>query len=168
MDSSFATFVGQELAEELGQALGRIEHCVGQLSDEQLGWRPRDDMNSVGNLVLHLTGNIRQLIIVALGGGADTRDRQAEFDERRPFQREALLLNLRAAITEASRLLTSQSVEDWLRIRSIRGTEMSGLLCAIRSVAHFRGHTQEIIHITRMVIGEHYHYAGPPPGKPRG
>ena len=79
-----AALVGRELADELGQAMGRIEHCLAQLTDTQAWWRPRADLNSVGNLVLHLTGNVRQLIGSELGGAPDARDRQAEFDARGP------------------------------------------------------------------------------------
>ena len=80
MTDDTAALMGRELADELGQALGRIEHCLSQLTDAQTWWRPRADLNSVGNLVLHLAGNVRQLIGSELGGAPDARDRQAEFD----------------------------------------------------------------------------------------
>ena len=52
-------------------ALERIKHCFGQLTDEQVWGRSRPDMNSVANLLLHLTGNVRQWIVGGLGGAAD-------------------------------------------------------------------------------------------------
>jgi hypothetical protein len=74
-----AAAVGTEAANELTSALGKIKHCLGQLSDEQVWWRPRPSLNSIGNLILHLCGNVRQWIVGGLGGAADSRDRPAEF-----------------------------------------------------------------------------------------
>lgn len=164
MTDALATAVGRELADELGQALERIEHCLGQLTDDQVWWRPRADLNSTGNLVLHLTGNVRQFLVSGLGGAADTRDRQAEFDERRAIPKAELLAGLRAAVGDARAALTRQTADDWGRARPVQGKDATGLWAAVRSVAHFRGHTQEIIHLTRTILGDRYRFAGPPPG----
>ncbi len=164
--SDVAALAGRELADELGQAFGRVEHCLGQLTDEQAWARPRADLNSVANLVLHLAGNVRQLIVSGVGGAADSRDRQAEFDERRPLPRAELLARLRAAVDDASAALVRQTADDWARVRPVQGKPATGLGAAVRSVAHFRGHTQEIISMTRALVGDAYRFAGPPPGGP--
>ncbi len=161
-----AALVGRELADELGQALGRIEHCLAQLTDAQAWWRPRADLNSVGNLVLHLAGNVRELICSELGGAPDARDRQAEFDAREPIPRADLLAGLRAAVADAAAVLTGPAAADWARACSFRGQPATALGLAVRSVAHFRGHAQEVIHLTRTVLGDTYRFAGPPPGGP--
>ena len=159
-----AALVGRELADELGQAMGRIEHCLAQLTDTQAWWRPRADLNSVGNLVLHLAGNVRQLICSELGGAPDTRDRQAEFDARGSVPRAELLTALRAAVADATAVLTGPA--DWSRACMFRGQPATAPGLAVRSVAHLRGHAQEIIHLTRTVLGDAYRFAGPPPGGP--
>src|SRR5262245_59859658 len=76
-----AAAVGTEAANELTGARGKIKHCLGQLSDEQVWGRSRPSLNSIGNLVLHLCGNVRQGVVAGLGGAADRRDRPAEFAE---------------------------------------------------------------------------------------
>ena len=63
MESSLSETIARDFADELAQGLSRIKHCVDQLSDEQIWWRPSDAMNSVGNLMLHLSGNVRQWIV---------------------------------------------------------------------------------------------------------
>ena len=166
MSDDTAALVGRELADELGQALDRIAHCLGQLTDEQAWWRPRADLNSVGNLVLHLAGNVRQLIGSGLGGAPDDRDRQAEFDARGPVPRADLLAALRAAVAGATAILTGPATRDWSRACSFRGQPATALGLAVRSVAHFRGHAQEVIHLTRTILGDAYRFAGPPPGGP--
>jgi hypothetical protein len=70
-----ATAVGTEAANELASALTRIKHCTDQLNDERIWRRSQPALNSVGNLILHLCGNVRQWIIAGIGGAADVRHR---------------------------------------------------------------------------------------------
>ena len=62
--------------------LPKLLHCVERMSDEDLWWRPNDVSNSVGNLVLHLCGNLRQWIVSSIGGAEFQRDRDGEFSRR--------------------------------------------------------------------------------------
>ena len=151
----------EAFASELDAALGRIVHCVDQLADEQVWWRPRADMNSIGNLLLHLAGNVRQLFASVLGGAADVRDRPAEFAARDTIPKAELLRRLTEAVTTAKTALAGASVENLCRVRKLYNDDLTGLQIVVRSTAHFRGHTQEIIHLTRTILGENYRYAGP-------
>jgi hypothetical protein len=156
------------MGQELGDALDRIRHCLDQLTEAQVWWRPADDMNSIGNLLLHLTGNIRQWVVSALGAVPDRRDRPAEFAERRALPTAEVWSALEAAVSEARRVFAAQSAEDWMRVRRVQGYEISGLGAAVHSVAHFRGHTQEIIHLTRTQLGAAYQYAWVPATREQG
>jgi len=69
----------------LTKALDRIKHCLGQLTDEQIWRRESDAMNSIGNLILHLCGNLRQWIVAGIGAEKDVRQRPKEFSERGPI-----------------------------------------------------------------------------------
>jgi hypothetical protein len=69
-----AAFVGTEAAHELESALERINHCLGQLNDEQVWRRSKPSLNSIGNLILHLCGNVRQWIVAGLGGATDNSE----------------------------------------------------------------------------------------------
>ena len=148
--------VGAAAADELSSALARIEHCISQLSDEQVWSRSGDGLNSIGNLVLHLGGNVRQWIISGLGGVPDTRNRPAEFAENGPIPKTELLVGLRTIVDDAKAVLASLSAEQLTRARRIQGFEMTGLDAIFNSVPHFRGHTQEIIHMTRSLLGDKY------------
>jgi len=55
----------------------RLRTCVESLSDEQVWWRPNEASNSIGNLILHLNGNVRQWLVASFRRSADTRDRPA-------------------------------------------------------------------------------------------
>jgi hypothetical protein len=132
-----AAAVGREAAKELASALARIKHCLGQLTDEQVWWRSRPSLNSVGNLILHLCGNVRQWIIAGLGGAADVRDRPAEFSERAPLPKEKLLRKLEAVVDEARAVLARQTARHLLEARRIQGFDVTGLVAIFDSVPHF-------------------------------
>jgi hypothetical protein len=157
-----AAAVGTEAGHELTSALARITHCLGQLTDEQVWWRSGSSLNSIGNLVLHLCGNLRQWILAGLGGAADVRDRTAEFAERGPLPKAVLQLTLNAVVNEAKAVLGRMTAHQLLEVRRIQGFTVTGLAALFDSVPHFRGHTQEIVHLTRLQLGEAYRFAWMP------
>jgi Protein of unknown function (DUF1572) len=157
-----ASAVGGEAGNELTSALAKIKHCLGQLTDEQVWWRSRPSLNSIGNLILHLCGNVRQWIVAGLGGAADGRDRPAEFSERGPIPRDELLRRLEDVVDEARTVLARQTARQLLEARRIQGFDVTGLAAIFDSVPHFRGHTQESIGLTRLQLGDAYRFAWAP------
>ena len=157
-----ATAVGTEAANELASALGKIKHCLGQLTDEQVWWRSRPSLNGIGNLILHLCGNVRQWIVAGLSGAVDCRDRPAEFAERGPIPKEELLRKLEAVVDEARAVLARQTARQLLEARRIQGFDVTGPAAIFDSVPHFRGHTQEIVSLTRLQLGDAYKFAWAP------
>src|SRR5262245_52783773 len=129
-----ATAVADEASHELGAALKRIDHCLSQLSDEQVWSRPRPEMNSIGNLILHLCGNVRQWIIAGIGGAPDDRRRPAEFAERGPIPRAQLQERLQATVREAQAALSALTPADLLAPRRIQGFDMTALRAIFDSV----------------------------------
>src|SRR5438477_10047953 len=69
-------------AERLAKLCERVETCLGKLTPEQVWMRGSENDNAIGNLVLHLNGNVRQWMVSGVGGAKDIRVRQAEFDAR--------------------------------------------------------------------------------------
>lgn len=157
-----AAAVGKEAAHELTSALARIKHCLGQLTDEQVWRRSHPAMNSIGNLILHLCGNLRQWIVAGLAAGTDTRNRPAEFSERGPIPKDELLRKLETTVSEARAVLERQSARAIMELRRIQGSDVTGLAAVFDSVSHFRGHTQEIVHMTRSQLGDAYEFAWQP------
>jgi hypothetical protein len=149
-------------------ALAKIKHCLGQLTDEQAWWRSRPSLNSIGNLILHLCGNLRQWIVAGLGGAADGRDRPAEFAECGPIPNDELLRTLEAVVDEARAVLARQTARQLLEARRIQGFDVSGLAAIFDSVPHFRGHTQEIVGLTRLQLGDAYKFASAPTAPEQG
>ncbi|MGA3324937.1 MAG: DinB family protein [Terriglobia bacterium] len=133
--------------------LPRIISCLKQLSREQLWWRPNEASNSVGNLVLHLTGNVRQWIISGLGGTPDVRQRDKEFSERGPLPRRVLATRLRKTVEEACRVLGRLSPEHLARVHSIQKYRVTGMEATFHVAEHFSHHAGQIILLTKMLTG---------------
>jgi hypothetical protein len=157
-----AAAVGTAAAHEMDSALSRIKHCLGQLNDEQVWWRSQPSLNSIGNLILHLCGNVRQWIVAGVGGASDVRNRPAEFAERGPIPKDELVRRLEAVVEEAKRALAGVTAQQLVEVRPIQGSDLSGLAAIFNSVPHFRGHAQEIIHMTRLQLGDAYKFAWTP------
>ena len=148
--------VGKEAAHELSDALGKIKHCVDQLDDARVWSRPHPSTNSIGNLLLHLEGNLTQWIVCGIGGAEDHRNRPAEFAEQGPIPKSNLIRRLEIAVANARAAFERLSGDELMRVRRIQGFDVTGLAAVFHSVPHFRGHTQEIVHLTRMILGDEY------------
>src|ERR1700737_34159 len=105
MDEIGRTFIGSSRAYFAEDYLPKIERSLELLTEEQIWWRANPQSNSVGNLLLHLSGNVRQWIVCGLGGARDDRDRDSEFAERGQIPRDELLARLKQTLSEADAAL---------------------------------------------------------------
>ncbi|PYS75732.1 MAG: hypothetical protein DMF66_18635 [Acidobacteria bacterium] len=156
-------FVEEARRHLLGDYLPKIERCLERLTDEQVCWRANEQSNSVGNLLLHLEGNVRQWVVSGLGGANDRRARDREFNERTRLPRERLLSALRATLEEADGVLARLDPSTILEGRSIQGLEVTALAAVFHVVEHFSMHTGQIILLTKQLTGgdlAFYDFAG--------
>ena len=136
------------LSEDL---LPKIERCVALLSDEQIWWRPNAESNSIGNLLLHLSGNARQWIVCGLGGDTDARDRDSEFAQREAIPRADVLARLRQTIREVEATLAKFDMDRLVEKKTIQGLEVTALGAILHVVEHFSMHTGQIILMTKIL-----------------
>jgi uncharacterized damage-inducible protein DinB len=134
--------------------LPRIRAAVSRMSEEDLWWRPNEASNSVGNLVLHLSGNVRQWIVSAVGGAEDVRRRQEEFEQRSPITTEALLDRLTRAVEDATEVIASLPPERLLESVQVQGRTVSVLEAIYHVVEHFSMHTGQILYVAKLRSGE--------------
>jgi uncharacterized damage-inducible protein DinB len=130
--------------------LPKIERCISLLSDEQIWWRANPASNSIGNLLLHLSGNVRQWIVVGLGEAVDARDRDAEFAQRETIPREAVINQLRQTLAEADQTLAAFDAARLLEHFRIQSMDVSALEALFHVVEHFSMHTGQIILLAKM------------------
>ncbi len=150
---------------ELQANLGKIEKSVARLTQDQVWARRHENENSVGNLLLHLAGNVRQWIISGVGGVSDDRDRDSEFAQRESLPTDDLLARLRQTIEEADAVLAQADGMDLLEKRRIQVFDVTLMQAIYHCVEHFSGHTGQIIWVAKNVSGEEmgfYRYLGDP------
>jgi uncharacterized damage-inducible protein DinB len=132
--------------------LPKIRAAVEQLDEADLWWRPNEQSNSIGNLMLHLAGNIRQWVVSGIGGAPDRRDRDAEFDRREPLTRAQLLATLTAAVQDADAALAG-SADRLGEHRPVQGRDVTGFEVIYHVVEHFAMHTGQILYIAKLRSG---------------
>lgn len=159
-------FVAQARHSLQAHHLPRVTGCLEMLSEKQVWWRPNEASNSVGNLVLHLEGNVRQWIISGLGGAPDRRQRDREFAERGPLPRRTLIRRLRRTVNEACRTLERLSAPELARPRSIQRFRVTGFEAIRHVTEHFAHHTGQILYITKLQRGRDLGFTRLP-GAPR-
>jgi len=142
--------------------LPKIERCLAGLSDEDIWWRPNEASNSIGNLLLHLCGNVRQWIVGGVGGRAFERERQREFDERERIPAAELLDGLRSVVAEADAVIDGLDAEALAGERSIQGYDVNVLTAVYHVVEHFSMHTGQIIFLCKTRGGEDLELWRPP------
>ncbi|HTA27272.1 MAG TPA: DinB family protein [Bacteroidia bacterium] len=129
----------------------RIEKSFLLLKDEDIWKRPNDASNSIGNLVLHLCGNITQYIISSLGGKPDNRLRDLEFSTQSGFTKDEVFAKLRCVIKEATEIIQNVSEEELMRVRSVQGFDITGIAIIVHVVEHYSYHTGQIAFWTKLI-----------------
>ena len=134
--------------------LPKIERSVERLTEEDVWWRPNDASNSIGNLLLHLHGNVTQWILGGVGGKEHLRDRQQEFDERTHIAVRELLEKLRSVVEEADEIIRGLDDAALLSRRQIQKYDVTVLEAVYHVVEHFGMHTGQIILLAKARTGE--------------
>ena len=151
----------EEACRRLEENRVRIHACAARLSEAQLWHRPNAHVVSVGNLILHLTGNVRQWINSTLGDEADHRERDKEFNTTGPLEREQLLADLDKVVMRAMRVIQSLGQEELERLWLVQGFRESGTAIVLHVVEHFSYHTGQITLHTKLLLDiDTGYYAG--------
>jgi uncharacterized damage-inducible protein DinB len=145
---------------KLRQNVDRIDKCLARLSEEQIWSRGHESENAVGNLLLHLAGNVRQWIISGVGATPDTRDRDSEFNASSGASKVELLAALRATVEEACRVIEPLTPERLTAVIHVQKYDTSILEAIYHVVEHFGQHTGQIIFATKLLTGEELGFYG--------
>jgi uncharacterized damage-inducible protein DinB len=134
---------------KLRQEFAHLDACVQRLTPEQVWMRGGEAQNAVGNLLLHLTGNVRQWILAGVGRQVIVRDRDGEFAARGGVAPEVLRQGLQDAVNGAVRVIEGLPAERLTEQVVIQGHDVSVLEAIYHVVEHFSGHTGQIILLTK-------------------
>lgn len=136
-------------AQTLRSYLPKVTEAVELLSEEEIWARPGDASNSVGNILLHMAGNVRQYLISGAGGVLDVRNRPGEFAAREGASKTELLDRLEQTVVEACTVLEHLDSELLLEVREIQNRKISLLDAIFHSTEHFCYHAGQIIYIVK-------------------
>jgi uncharacterized damage-inducible protein DinB len=144
--------------EFIDQAVNRLEEntpkikkCLDELSEPEIWQRPNASSNSVGNIILHLCGNITQYILSSLGDIEDKRERDKEFSTKGGMRKDELLAKLKATVDHAILIIKNINPNELPRVRSVQGYELSAIGIIIHVVEHYSYHTGQIIFWTKLL-----------------
>jgi uncharacterized damage-inducible protein DinB len=130
----------------------KLRKTVDALPDELLWWRPNEQANSVGNLLLHLEGNVRQWIIGGVGGASDVRNRATEFAAREGATKRDLLARLENTLDEADAVLARLRPEQLVEGRRVQTRDVTVLEAIYQVVQHFSLHLGQIILVAKAQV----------------
>jgi uncharacterized damage-inducible protein DinB len=147
--------------------LKKIRLSVAVLDERSVWARTNEASNSIGNLLLHLAGNVRQWIVSAVGGAPDVRDRASEFAQRTPLPAADLLERLERTLDDADRVLASLTMDDLHARRTIQGQEVSVLEAIYHVVEHFSMHTGQIILLAKAEAADRVRFYDMVDGHPQ-
>jgi len=153
--TKLSTLVSAGLAQHYERVRQKIHSLVGPLSEEQLWHRPYGYGNSVGHLLLHLTGNLSYYIGAKIAGTGYVRDRPMEFADTSKRPKDEVLRALDTAVDLVLKTVKAQSPEDWQAPIEAVGAEdvkdRFGMF--VRCAAHFDHHAGQIIYLCKELSG---------------
>ncbi|WP_260705138.1 DUF1572 domain-containing protein [Edaphobacter flagellatus] len=139
---------------KLEQMTGYLTTCLQKLSDEQIWERHGAHENAIGNLVLHLCGNMRQWIMHGVGGATDVRVRDAEFSAADGLTASELIDLFKSTVWEARFVIDSLPAERLVERTTPQGRNVSMLEAIYQVVGHVQQHVGQIILLTKQMTGK--------------
>lgn len=144
-----AALVAQAHQRLVDEGLLRLDKCLANLTEQEIWHRPNENTVSIGNLLLHLAGNVRQWVCAGIGGQPDIRQRPLEFSETGPIPAQQLMTNLRKAVEDALRVLDGFDPAQWLSLRKVQIYERTPLSILIHVIEHFSYHVGQVTYAVK-------------------
>ena len=142
-------------------AIFRLEENVRMISialskvvEEELWTKQNQSLNTLGNQLLHICGNMTQYIVSGLGGNPDERNREEEFSIEDGFTKDELLQRLLLTVQTSTTIIDDATPENLLKKRKVQGFDLSGIGIVLHAVEHFSYHTGQIAMQVKLVIDQ--------------
>ena len=149
MPDTVDTFLLQHITTRLGAEFpSQVEHCLDVLSEEDVWWRPHEQSNAVGNLVLHVAGSNRHFIEHVIAGEPGVRDRDAEFAARGGPAKADLLKVWSDTAARVDAVLRTLTADRLIQPTSDRNRPVAEVLLHVTH--HNALHIGQIVWITKL------------------
>jgi uncharacterized damage-inducible protein DinB len=143
--------LGQRLAAYYEYVAAQMHQWVDPVSNEQFWRKPYPYGNSIGHLVLHLTGNLNYYIGARVAETGYVRDREREFTDRQPPSKEEALRAFDTTIAMVVATIKKQRAEDWGKAYTAeREPEAKDRMqIFVRCAGHAYHHVGQMVYLTR-------------------
>ena len=143
--------IARDLSAYYAMVREQTHQWVDPLAEEQLWQRPFAHGNSVGHLLLHMTGNLSYYIGARVAENGYVRDRDREFNETELKPKAAVLAAFDRAIAMVIETIEEQSAEDWQKpysaVREPEAAERFAIF--LRCAGHAYHHVGQLIYLSR-------------------
>jgi hypothetical protein len=144
------TTIAEGLTRDYQLFAQRLRTLADRLSQDEFWTKPFPYGNSVGHLVLHLTGNLNYYIGTQIAGTGYVRNRDLEFTDTARRPKNDVLDALDAAVAMVASTIRHQQAEDWSRPYTGVGSDARDRFAAVlRSAEHFFHHLGQIIYLVK-------------------
>jgi uncharacterized protein DUF1572 len=168
MNPEFGVAFLEESRNRASKARERINFCLGQVENDDIWWTPGEGSNSIGVILQHLMGNLRQWIISGVGGEPDVRDRPREFRVEEKTPKAVLQEQFNNILDQVDRTYSRMDPLQLLKRRKIQGFDESVLSAIYQTMTHLELHAGQITYITKMKKGNAYEVSWKPVTKEQG
>jgi hypothetical protein len=151
LSNNIAALFLEHSCRKLETMTGHLGVCLSRLTDAQIWERHGAHENAVGNLVLHLCGNMRQWAIAGVGGEVDVRERNAEFSADGGMGAEELMGRFALTVAEARVVIAGLPAERLLDRINPQNGDVSVLDAVYQVVGHVQQHVGQIILLTKQM-----------------
>lgn len=154
METNFKETIHTEIIKEvrrrlLEESVPRLKKCLMQLNEDEIWYRPNEETVSVGNLVIHLCGNVRQWLLSGIGKASDHRKRDDEFTEKGPIPTDKLIEDMDALMQEVETLLDNLTPEVHIETHRVQGSDETGIGILMHVVEHFSYHVGQVTYFVK-------------------
>ena len=156
------------VSNRFSKAFERIAHAVQQLDDKQIWYRPSSSSNSVGIIIQHLSGNLNQWVISAIGDEAFQRNRPQEFKDSDMIPQKDILLKISALDKKIQNVVLQITSESLLSSRRIQGFDETVLSALIAALTHLELHSGQISFLAKLILDIEYKLYWQPLNKEQG
>lgn len=153
----------EQIIFRLEENVPRIKKCLELISEEELWKKPNSNLNSIGNLIIHLRGNITQYVMSSLGNKPDKRHRNQEFGtpemmDLSDYSKASLIQIFEKTISDAVQTIKNLSNHELNRLRLVQGFELTGIGILIHVCEHLSYHVGQISLLTKLYVNKDLGY----------
>ncbi len=145
-----------DVKKRMESAFAGIEGAVNQLDEKQLWHRPSSKSNSIGIILQHLTGNLNQWVLDALGGSGYKRNRPLEFEDKSQKSKREMLEVFAQLGKDVQSTIAKIPPESLLEPRRIQDSDQTVFSALMLAVTHMNLHAGQILYVAKMVLNEKY------------